>query len=156
MADRPSHDADGCLGLRPLIFAVLHHLIDRLLRSQHRLDTSRRATVDCCLQYRLPDLDFREAIVDRAAGVQCQLHLRFLGDGYAQVYHMPQALVSRRRPVFCSGKCSESCRTWKRGIDSTPCVTRHGNDPGNLTYSEDCAASCPDPAASRCCPRPIR
>lgn len=100
------------LGPRPLIFAILH-LINRLLRSQHRLNTSRRATGDCYLQHRLPDLDFRSAVVDGAAGVQCQLHPSLLGNGYAQVYHMPQALVSRRRPVFCLGKCSESCRTWK-------------------------------------------
>lgn len=88
------------LGLRSLVFALLHHLVDRLLRDHHRLDTGRRAAVNCCLQYRLPNLDFREAVVDRAAGMQRHLQPRFLGDYNTQGYNMPQAPVSRRRPVI--------------------------------------------------------
>ena len=140
------------LGFRPLVFTLLNHIIDCPFRSQHRLDTSRRATVDCRLQNGLPNLDFCEAVVDCTASVQCQFHPSFLGNDYANVYHVGQALVSTPYPRLSS---------WTVRNNSKPCMGRcvpkpwyRGEKyPWDFTYSKDCVASSLTLGASRYCPR---
>lgn len=56
-----------------LILPPLNHLIQHPFRHPRRLHSSRRTTIDSRMHDRLPDLNLRQSIVDRAADVNTQL-----------------------------------------------------------------------------------